>query len=454
MELFKKKDIDMLNGPILKGMLAMSAPLIMTNIFQLLFNTADLVIVGRLAGDNCLGAVTSTTFIIQVVVAVFIGIATGVNVLIARLIGENKKEDIKSSISTSLTFGIIAGFILMIIGILTSKMTLRLTSCPEQLFDLANIYLKIYYISMPGALVFNYGAAALRAKGDTKRPLYFLFASGVINVILNVLMIVLFKMTVDGVAIATVISQYISTFLILNVLNKESDDFHFSINEMEIDPKLLKELLRLGVPAGFQSCLFSISNLVLQSAFNSFGSSTTTAVGAAHTLESFTNAVVQGVALTCMTYVSQNFGARNYQRIKKSIIVSLLIGLAYSIIITLFGLFYSNEYMAIYSSDIEIITLGALKIKYSMIIYETYMLMQTGAMAMRGLNHSKTPTFMSLIGVIGVRLFIVLTVFRIYPFYEVLLTAYPLSWIVSDILIWPLLFKQLRKTKQELCLTI
>lgn len=452
MELIKKKDIDMLSGPIFKGMFAMSLPLIMTNIFQLLFNTADLVIVGRLAGDNCLGAVTATTFIIQVVIAVFIGISTGVNVLIARLIGENKKESIKESINTAMTFGLLSGIVLGVIGILISRWTLEMTSCPPELIELADVYLDIYYLSMPGALMFNYGAAALRAKGDTKTPLYFLFLSGVINVMLNIVMIVCFNMTVDGVAIATVISQYISTLLILIVLNSEKGDFHFDLKNMRIDIVLLEELLRLGIPAGFQSCLFSISNVILQSAFNSFGHATTTAVGAAHTLESFTNAIVQGVALTCMTYVSQNYGAKNYERIKKSILITLLIGFIWSMLITAFGMFCSNFYMSIYSKDPEIISLGALKVRYSMCLYETYMLMQTGAMTMRGLNHSKTPTFMSLMGVIGVRLFIVFTIFKAYPLYEVLLTSYPASWIVSDILIWPTLFKQLKKAKIDLCI--
>lgn len=450
MEFMKRKEIDMLNGSIFRGMLLMSAPLIITNIFQLLFNTADLIIVGRFAGDECLGAVTATTFIIQVVVAVFFGISTGVNVLIARLIGENNKQNIKDSISTSMTFGLLSGIILCILGILTSKWTLVLTSCPEELIDLADLYLNIYYLAMPGILMFNYGAAALRAKGDTRTSLYFLLLSGIINVFLNVLMIVVFKMTVDGVAIATVVSQYISTILILIVLSREKGDFHFTIRNLYIKKDLLFELLKHGVPAGFQTCLFSISNLVLQSAFNSFGSATTTAVGAAHTLESFTNAIVQGVALTCMTYVSQNYGAKNYARIKKSIINAMVIGLVWSTLITLYGLFRPNQYMAIYSSDIEIIKLGAVKIRYSMALYETYMLMQTGAMIMRGLNHSKTPTFMSLFGVIGVRLFIVLIVFRIYPKYDILLTSYPISWMVSDLLIWPKLYKYMKETKKEL----
>ena len=450
MEFGKKKEIDMLNGPILSGMLTMSFPLIITNIFQLLFNTADLVIVGKLAGDHCLGAVTATTFIIQVIVAVFIGISTGVNVLIARLIGEKKQNLINDSLNTSMTFGLLIGIVLSIIGILSSRFTLELTSCPDDLIDLADVYLNIYYLSMPGSLMFNYGAAALRAKGDTKTPLYFLLTSGIINVILNIVMIINFNMTVDGVAIATVISQYISCILILIVLAGEKGDFHFSVLSMKIDLPLLKELLVLGVPAGFQSCLFSISNVVLQATFNSFGSATTTAVGAAHTLESFTNAIVQGVSIPCMTYVSQNYGARNYERIKKSIVLSLLFGLVCSAVIALFGMTMAEEYMHIYSSDPEIISLGAQKIHYSMIVYETYMLMQTGAMAMRGLNHSKTPTFLSLIGVIGVRLFIVFTLFRINPQYYVLLLSYPVSWIVSDILIWPVLMVQLKNVKKQI----
>lgn len=446
----KKNSIDMLKGPIFKGLVFFTLPLILSNILQLLFNMADLVIVGRFAGDMCLGAVSATGFIVQVITSVFIGVSIGVNVLVARLIGENKRDKISTVVHTSITFGVIMGIVLSIIGYFTARTSLELTSCPADLLDLAEIYLKIYYLGMPGVLVYNYGAAVLRAKGDTKRPLYFLLVSGVLNVILNIVMIVFFGMDVDGVAIATIVSQYISALLIMVLLLNESEEFKFSFSKLGINIKVLKETLRLGIPAGFQSCLFSISNLVLQVKYNSFGSVIVAAMGAAHTLESLTNAVVQGVAVGAMTYVSQNYGALNFERIKESIKQSLIIGLMWSMIITILSIFGGHFYMSIYSSDPAIIEAGVLKIKYSMYIYETYMLMQTGASIMRGLGHSKVPTILCLVGVCGVRIVYVYTAFALFPVIENLLICYPLSWVASCLLIWPPLLRMLKETKMNM----
>lgn len=448
-----RNEIDMLKGKILTGMLVFTFPLIISNLLQLLFNMADLAIVGRFASDACMGAVSATSFIIQVITSIFIGVSIGVNVLVARLIGEVKREEISKVIHTSLSFAIIMGIILTVFGYSTANLSLRLTSCPEDLLDLATTYLKIYYLGMPGVLIYNYGAAILRAKGDTKRPLYYLLLSGVVNVILNIVLIVFFGMDVDGVAIATVVSQYLSMILIMIILFRERDEFRFSLNKLNIDAGVLKETLKLGIPAGIQSCLFSISNLVLQVQINSFGSTVVTAMGAAHTLESLCNCVVQGVTLGAMTYVSQNYGARNYKRIKESIVYALLIGFVWSTVLTLFGMYLGDFYMSIYSSDPAIIEAGFLKIKYSMCLYESYMLMQTGASLMRGLGHSKQPTILCLLGVCGVRILYVYTIFQINPIIENILITYPLSWIVSCLLIWPPLLKELKRVKKNLLIS-
>lgn len=450
MDIKRSKNINMLQGPIFKGMVAFSIPLMLTNFMQLLFNTADLVIVGRLSGDLCLAAVSATGFVTQLIVNLFVGIAIGVNVLIAHEIGKNSRENISKTIHTSVTFGLITGVILSFIGIASSRWSLVVTSCPDNLLELATTYLKIYYLAMPALLVYNYGAGALRAKGDTRRPLFILLFSGAINVVLNIVMIVVFGMDVDGVAIATVVSEYTSAIMIIYDLMHEADEFRFDFKKLQIDLPLLKEMLSLGIPAGFQSVLFTISNVVLQVEFNHFGSDVVAAVGAAHTLESFTNAIVQGVVVGVMTYISQNRGARNYKRIKDSVYASLILGLILSILISLFGVFCGDFYMSIYSSNPDIIAIGQRKIYISMILYETYMLMQTGAGAMRGLGYSRTPTTLSLIGVVGVRLLYVYTFFKANPILDNLFITYPLSWIVASILIWPVLIAELKTCKKQI----
>ena len=445
--------LDMLNGPILKRMVEFSIPLIFSNVLQLLFNTADLVIVGNFAGSECLAAVSATGSITALLTSLFIGISTGVNVLIAKYIGENNKEKISLALHTSLLFGAILSTIVAIIGYFITDWCLVFTDCPANIFDLSSIYLKIIFMGMPAQLIFNYGVSALRANGETKKPLDYLIVSGIINVVLNIMFILIFNMDVDGVALATIISQYLSALFLMILLYRRDDDFNFSFSKLTIDKDILIELLRLGIPAGIQSCVFSISNLVLQIQYNSFGSDAVAAIGGAHTLESYTNAIVVAITTAGMTYVSQNYGAKNYERIKKSIISMVVIELACGLLFIVFGLTCDKLFMSIFTDSKDIIEIGCQKIQVSMFTYWIYGLCQSGSSAMRGLNYSHTPSIINLLGICGVRILYIYTIFKADPTLFNVMVTYPISWAVTALIVWPLLFVFLRNKKKELALS-
>lgn len=440
----------MLNGSILKGILTFSVPLIATNILQLLFNAMDVVVVGRFAGSECLAAVTSTNHLIHLFINLFTGMAIGVNVHIARKIGEGKREAISKSLHTAILFAFICGIGLMIFGICISRTALIYMNTPDNLIDLSTLYLKIYFISMPPMLVYEFGSAALRSKGDSKRPLFFLLLSGGINVVLNIFLVVVFKMTVDGVAIATVVSQFISAFLVINLLRNEEGDYALSLSNLKIDWNSLKEILILGVPAGLQSTMFAISNVVIQSSINSFGSTMMSGCGAASSVEGFANGTVQGLASGALTYVSQNAGAKKYDRIIGTIKSTLLIMFITCSGIALIAYFFDRQLIGIYSTDQAVIDCGIIRIHFALYSYILYAVMQLAVSVLRGLKYSIIPTVTMMLGVCGTRLLWIYAMFDRYRKIETVMFTYPLSWGITMVVLWIFVIILLRKNKEAL----
>ena len=321
----KQNRIDMINSPIYKSMMLLSLPLIFSYLIQLLFNAADIVVVGKFAGEKCLAAVSSTTTLVNLIICLFVGMSVGTNVVIAKLIGKEDYEKIPNSVHTSITFALLTGVGLMVLGLFISETSLRLMSCPSDIIDLATTYLKIYFLGMPGMIVYNFGSAILRAVGDTRRPLILLIISGVVNVLLNLFLVIVFNLDVVGVAVATAVSQTLSALLIVSILIKEDDYFHLGIKKLRIDLRSLIDIIKVGLPAGMVSSSFSISNVILQTYINALGTTVVAASGASSSLESFANGVVQGICAAETTYVSQNYGAKKYDRIKKSVFATLVI---------------------------------------------------------------------------------------------------------------------------------
>ena len=315
----KKYEIDMCNGPILRKMLMFTLPLMLSSMLQLLFNAADIIVVGKWCGDNSLGAVGSNTALINLLTNVFIGLSIGANVLVARFYGSGNQKDLSETVHTAMLLSIISGFILTVVGELFARQLLILMKTPDEILDLATEYLSIYFIGMPAMMVYNFGSAILRAVGDTRRPLYFLFLSGVLNVGLNLLLVIPLGMDVAGVGIATVFSQTVSAVLVVICMIRDKGAVKLEIRKLRINGKKFLSIMRIGLPAGFQGTVFSLSNVVIQSSVNLFGKTVVAGNSAAANIEGFVYMAMNAFHHATLSFTSQNFGAAKYDRIKKSL---------------------------------------------------------------------------------------------------------------------------------------
>ena len=414
----KSYEIDMTSGPLLGKILLFSIPLMLSGILQLLFNAADIIVVRRFAGSGALAAVGSTSSLINLLINVFVGLSVGVNVLVARYYGARKDKDVSETVHTAVTTSIVSGFILVVLGILLANPLLRLMGTPEDVLSQSVLYMRIYFLGMPVLMVYNFGAAILRAIGDTRRPLYFLFASGVVNVCLNLFFVVVLGMGVDGVAWATVISEHISAFLVLKSLMSAPGALKLDLKQLRIHPRKLKRIVKIGLPAGMQGAIFSISNVLIQSSVNSFGS-----------IAMAMNAVYQ----TNLSFTSQNLGGRKYSRINKIMYICLGVVTAVGLILGLTAVAAGDGLLHIYSSDPEVLHYGMLRLE---IICTTYFLcgiMDCMVGSLRGLGYSIIPMFVSLTGACGFRVLWVFTVFAAYRSLDVLYLSYPVSWAITAI---------------------
>ena len=414
----KSYEIDMTSGPLLGKILLFSIPLMLSGILQLLFNAADIIVVGRFAGSGALAAVGSTSSLINLLINVFVGLSVGVNVLVARYYGARKDKDVSETVHTAVTTSIVSGFILVVLGILLANPLLRLMGTPEDVLSQSVLYMRIYFLGMPVLMVYNFGAAILRAIGDTRRPLYFLFASGVVNVCLNLFFVVVLGMGVDGVAWATVISEHISAFLVLRSLMSAPGALKLDLKQLRIHPRKLKRIVKIGLPAGMQGAIFSISNVLIQSSVNSFGSIAMAGNTASSNIEGFVYTAMNAVYQTNLSFTSQNLGGRKYSRINKIMYICL-------------GVAAGDGLLHIYSSDPEVLHYGMLRLE---IICGTYFLcgiMDCMVGSLRGLGYSLIPMFVSLTGACGFRVLWVFTVFAAYRSLDVLYLSYPVSWAIT-----------------------
>lgn len=424
----KKYEIDMCNGPLLGKILLFSIPLMLSGVLQLLFNAADIVVVGRFAGSEALAAVGATSSLINLLVNLFIGLSVGANVLVARYYGANQKKELNEIVHTAITTAGISGVILVIIGVILASPSLKLMGTPEDVIDGAVIYMRIYFAGMPAMMLYNFGSAILRAVGDTKRPLYFLMAAGVVNIVLNLIFVIVLHMSVAGVALATVISQIISAGLVIRCLIKTDSDYHFSLKELRIVPDKLLKMVQIGIPAGLQGMLFSISNVLIQSSVNSFDSLAVAGNTAAANIEGFVYTAMNALHQTAISFAGQNYGASKYRRIGKTLLICqgfvILVGLVLGNMASLF----SGTLLKLYSDEAEVIQYGELRLS---IICTTYCLcgmMDVMVGALRGMGYSIMPMLVSLTGACGLRILWIMTIFQQYRSLECLYWSYPISW--------------------------
>lgn len=429
----QKYEIDMCNGPILRKMLIFALPLMLSSMLQLLFNAADIIVVGKWCGDNSLGAVGSNTALINLLTNVFVGLSIGANVLVARFYGSGNQKDLSETVHTAMLLSIISGFILTAVGELFARQLLILMKTPDEILDLATLYLRIYFIGMPAMMVYNFGSAILRAVGDTRRPLYFLILAGVLNVGLNLLLVIPFRMDVAGVGIATVFSQTVSAILVVVCMIKDKGSVRLDIKKLRIDGKKFKSILKIGLPAGFQGTVFSLSNVVIQSSVNLFGKTIVAGNSAGANIEGFVYMAMNAFHHATLSFTSQNYGASRYDRIKKTLftgqICVFVTGLVLGQLVCIFG----RPLLGIYTKTSEAIDAGMIRLKYICGTYFLCGMMDVMVGAIRGLGYAILPMAVSLIGACGLRLVWIATVFQIPRYHKIdtIYVSYPVTWAVT-----------------------
>ncbi len=456
----KRRTVDMLNGTLLPNIIWYALPLIASGLLQLLYNAADLIVVARFTGGTALAAVGSTGPLVNLIVNVFIGVSVGAGVAIARAFGAGNRKDIHESVHTAMGISVISGIVTMLIGLVIAPYALQWMGSPAEVIDQSTLYLRIYFLGMPAMMVYNFGAAILRSVGDTKRPLYILAFSGLINVALNLVLVIVFELGVAGVAIATTVSQIISAALVVLCLTRADGIYRYHIRRTRIYKDKLLEMLRLGIPAGLQGSIFSVSNIIIQSSINSFGAAAVAGSAAAGNIEGFVYVAMNAMYQTCMAFTAQNVGARQPARLKKVLFACLglvtVIGLALGILVYVCGeplltLYTSASANTGSVSNADILARGTERLS---IIATTYFLcgiMEVLVGSMRGMGSSWTPMLVSIGGVCGIRIVYIYTVFAFW--YHSLLSlyvSYTVSWAVTAAIHAICLFCKHRKTVREL----
>lgn len=424
----------MVNGSIMDKMISFALPLMLSGILQLLFNAVDIIVVGRFSGSQSLAAVGSTSSLINMLTNLFIGISLGANVLAARFYAAGKHKEMSETVHTAIATAFVSGVIMIFAGILLSRPALELMDTPSDVIELSTLYIRIYFLGMPFFMLYNYGAAILRAVGDTKRPLIFLVISGVINACLNMLLVIVFHLDVAGVAIATVISQVISCVLVIGCLYKTDAVYRLRFKKLRINRKYLVQIFRIGIPAGLQSTLISFSNVLLQSSVNSFGSIAMAGYTAANNILSFLYMAANAVTQACMSFTSQNFGARKPKRMDRVIIDGMILQFVICLILGTLAYVFGSQISSIYTDNSDVIKCSVEILALTTIPYFLCGIMDAWPGIIRGMGRSTVPMILCIIGTVGVR---ILWIFFFFPHHRTLrylFISYPVSWIATIIM--------------------
>lgn len=427
----KSYEMDMCSGPILKKVLSFALPLMLSGVLQLLFNAADVIVVGRFAGSQSLAAVGSTTALINLLINIFIGLSIGANVLVARYYGAKSEKDVSETVHTAIAISLVSGAILVFLGLFTSRYMLELMGTPEDVIEKSVIYMRIYFAGMPVVMAYNFGSAILRAVGDTKRPLYFLTLAGVVNIVLNLFFVIQLHMDVAGVALATVLSQCVSAGLVLKCLAQSDGPLKLHLKKLSIDKRKTLLIMKIGLPAGMQGAIFSISNVLIQSSVNSFGSIAMAGNTASANIEGFVYTAMNALYQTNLSFTSQNIGARMYTRVNRILFICLGTVTAVGMALGFLAVIGGTDLLKIYSSDPEVISYGMLRMS---IICTTYFIcgwMDTLVGSLRGMGYSVLPMVVSLTGACGLRVIWIFTIFAYHHTLFSLYISYPISWLIT-----------------------
>ena len=429
-----KYEIDMCNGTIMDKLISFSLPLMLSGILQLMFNAVDIIVVGRFSGSQALAAVGSTSALINVFTNLFIGISLGANVLTARFYAAGREKEVSETVHTAITLALVSGIVMALVGLVFSRGALALMGTPDDVIGLSALYMRIYFLGMPFFMLYNYGAAILRAVGDTKRPLLFLMIAGVINACLNMVLVIVFKLGVAGVAIATVISQMISCVLVLRCLCRSESSYRLRFSELGMKGYYLKQIFSVGVPAGIQSTVINISNAMLQSSVNSFGSIAMAGYTASNNIFGFLYVSVNSFTQACMSFTSQNYGVKKLKRMDRVLIDCMILSVVVTLILGSSVYVFGPELLHIYSDQADVIQYGMEIFSYTTVTYFLCGLMDLFPGALRGMGYSTVPMILSIIGTVGVRIIWIYGLFPSHRSLTFLFLSYPVSWIATIIM--------------------
>ena len=424
----------MCNGTIMDKLISFAFPLMLSGILQLMFNAVDIIVVGRFSGSQALAAVGSTTALINVFVNLFIGISLGANVLAARFYAAGREEEMSQTVHTAITLALISGVVMAFVGVLFAKGALELMGTPDDVISQSTLYMRIYFMGMPFFMLYNYGAAILRAVGDTKRPLFFLIISGCINAGLNLILVIGFHLDVAGVAIATIISQCVSCILVLRCLCRTQGSYQLHFSKLSINGAYLKQIFQVGIPAGIQSTVINFSNVLLQSSVNSFGSVAMAGYTAANNIFGFLYASINAVTQACMSFTSQNYGVGKWKQMDRVLVDCLILSTTIALILGGGAYLFGPELLKIYTDDPQVISCGMEILLYTTVTYFLCGWMDLFPGSLRGMGKSIVPMILSVIGTVGTRIVWIFGIFPRFRSLKILFISYPVSWIITIIL--------------------
>ena len=429
-----KYEIDMCNGTIMDKLISFSVPLILSGILQLLFNAVDIIVVGRFSGSQALAAVGSTTALINIFTNLFIGISLGANVLAARFYAAQKDKEMSETVHTAIMLALISGVVMLFVGIFFARGALELMGTPDDVIGQSTLYMRIYFAGMPFFMLYNYGAAILRAVGDTKRPLLFLIVSGVVNACLNLFLVIAFHLGVAGVAIATVTAQGISCALVLRCLQRSQASYQLRFRDLKIRGCYVQQIFQVGLPAGIQSTVINFSNALLQSSVNSFGSIAMAGYTAANNLFGFLYVSTNSITQACMSFTSQNYGVGKWKRMDRVLFDCIILSVAVMLILGGGMYFFGPEILKIYTTNPRVISCGMEVLTYTTLTYFLCGIMDLLPGALRGMGYSSVPMILSIIGTVGTRIVWIFGIFPNHRSLDILFISYPVSWMITIVL--------------------
>lgn len=435
MSKIKKKQMDMIHGPMFYKILFFALPLAASSILQQLFNSADVAVVGRFAGSAALAAVGGNSPVINLLINMFVGLSIGANVIIANFIGQGREDKVKEAVHTVMSVALISGVSLLLIGIIIAKPILLMINTPSEVINLAVLYLRIYFLGMPFVMVYNFGAAILRSTGETRKPLYCLIISGIINILLNLLLVIVFHLSVAGVAIVTVIADGVSAFLVVYFLSHSDDAIRLNIRELSLNKEIVVKVIKIGAPAGLQGVVFSLSNVFIQSAINGFGTHAMAGSSAGLNYEYFTYYMINAFNQTAVTFTSQNYGAKDLERCKRAFRISLVTGMALTLVMSFIFVGATDFFAGIYTNDPVAIKYAIIRMKHVTLLECLTGVYEISGGALRGMGHSLLPALLTVIGSCGFRVVWLYTVFKVVPTFTMLMNVYPVTWVITGTMV-------------------